>query len=1263
MKGSFVIMLNRGQIYITGLRYMKNKIIGLISAHIYEEDSVRIIEYIQMFARRYDYRVVNFVPGTLYKDGKTIEDSKSLYMLNFNKLDALIIDAEFFASRAFIDEIVDKAKKASLPCFILNEIYEDGISIISDDDMAFASIFMHFLGQHKAKKIAFVSEKDTALTNHYLDLYKKLLIESELSFEPNMHIRANQIEDIKKEDAYGAYICMEDASAYKLMSHLDSLGLSIPSDAIIAGLSGNVDSFYKKKKLTTCLRDRKAMCELTIKCIHNTFEEIPQDKIFKVPSETFFSDTCGCISSGRDDAADVCGRLIEQIDNYYKIDARLNNLADRLMDRERIEEVANVLNDVNENGCFICVRNSFMQDIFMDEQLPDGMNFNDSFYVIADSGKKKRLWKSFDLSELAPDLNKLLNKEEPVIILPITFGHVQYGYIVIHDKNFSEKCHRIEHFAKTLGSALNCYAWDKRIRFANRQRNMADDELLLLRDRDIFTGMFNSAGFYKQLEKVKEVCIDNDESLILMCFDIAGLGDINSIYGHSEGDEAIHTFGKILQENVTSDYICGHIGSDEFVIATHTAGNCALEIEAFLTALDAYLENYNMISSKEYSIKINQAYLTVQPDKYTDLKMFMDEAFARKSTIKQSKLKSGSSRPGVPSENISDEDRRNINVILDDNKLTYAFQPIVDARTGEIFAYEALMRTATPTPISPFKILEVASMDNRLYEIEYFTMFNVLKIVSENKDKFKGRKIFINSIPGYTLNKNDFSKLGRLYSNHFESMVVEITEQTELDEDSLNTFKTLHNENGFEIAIDDFGSGYANTSNLLRYIPNYVKIDRLLISNVDTDEKKQHFVKNIIEFAHDNGFKTLAEGVENEEELRAVIQMGVDLIQGYYTARPALDILDNLPKEVGDKIIACNLSNKNMPKRKIYHDNGEKQIFLMKLALEEYTDIVVSSPEVTIVGNMDYGAEIHIKVKDDIETTIRLREVNIRGANDLPCIDIGNNTKVTLILENDNELGGKGIRVPQGSKLVTAGDGNLTIFASDNRGYGIGNNFEEPFGEIVLGSDGELDISLIGDGCIGVGGGSGPEEGIAFVRGKYDIGLTGLRCIGIGTVTGMAKVNIKECSLEMSTNALECVCIGSLNGPQDVSIEDCKVVLDGEGKNTFCGIGSPEGLHGGVSVNRAHVMVSGKGKDVYLIGNCAGGYKVEFKNARFDLDGQGTNVVALGSYNMNGDIDLKDGLVSINIHADNPITFGAHKENIEIRDIVAQIQPPSTEIT
>ena len=63
---------------------------------------------------------------------------------------------------------------------------------------------------------------------------------------------------------------------------------------------------------------------------------------------------------------------------------------------------------------------------------------------------------------------------------------------------------------------------------------------------------------------------------------------------------------------------------------------------------------------------------------------------------------------------------------------------------------------------------------------------------------------------------------------------------------------------------------FANTTSLLRYTPNCVKIDRLLIQNLQEDPRKQHFVKNIIEFAHDNKFMALAEGVETAEELKVI---------------------------------------------------------------------------------------------------------------------------------------------------------------------------------------------------------------------------------------------------------------------------------------------------------------------------------------------------------------------------------------------------------
>ena len=108
---------------------------------------------------------------------------------------------------------------------------------------------------------------------------------------------------------------------------------------------------------------------------------------------------------------------------------------------------------------------------------------------------------------------------------------------------------------------------------------------------------------------------------------------------------------------------------------------------------------------------------------------------------------------------------------------------------------------------------------------------------------------------------------------------------------------------GIRIAVDDYGSGYSNVSNLLRYMPNYVKIDRSLLSDIQNSPKKRHFVREIIQFCHDNDIMALAEGIETAEELHTVILLGADLIQGYYTARPAPEIIDSIPHDIKQMII------------------------------------------------------------------------------------------------------------------------------------------------------------------------------------------------------------------------------------------------------------------------------------------------------------------------------------------------------------------------
>lgn len=95
-----------------------------------------------------------------------------------------------------------------------------------------------------------------------------------------------------------------------------------------------------------------------------------------------------------------------------------------------------------------------------------------------------------------------------------------------------------------------------------------------------------------------------------------------------------------------------------------------------------------------------------------------------------------------------------------------------------------------------------------------------------------------------------------------------MTEQTEISEDDLDRIRVRLEKNNMSLAIDDYGTGYSNTSNLLRYDPEVVKIDRSLISGIDQNPKAQKIVSKMVEYFHSSGYTALAEGVETSEELK-----------------------------------------------------------------------------------------------------------------------------------------------------------------------------------------------------------------------------------------------------------------------------------------------------------------------------------------------------------------------------------------------------------
>ncbi len=121
-------------------------------------------------------------------------------------------------------------------------------------------------------------------------------------------------------------------------------------------------------------------------------------------------------------------------------------------------------------------------------------------------------------------------------------------------------------------------------------------------------------------------------------------------------------------------------------------------------------------------------------------------------------------------------------------------------------------------------------------------------------------------------------------------MVVEVTEQEYVDEETIKSKVSILRENGILVALDDYGSGYSNEFTLLSGLYDIVKIDMKLIRGIDKDLKRQEILKSIIRVSEYNNYKIVAEGVETKDEVKILRDLGVHYLQGYYFGKPSLEI-------------------------------------------------------------------------------------------------------------------------------------------------------------------------------------------------------------------------------------------------------------------------------------------------------------------------------------------------------------------------------------
>ena len=411
-------------------------------------------------------------------------------------------------------------------------------------------------------------------------------------------------------------------------------------------------------------------------------------------------------------------------------------------------------------------------------------------------------------------------------------------------------------------------------------------------DYDTLTDLYNRRAFHR-------ICAEffcSPEKLghaALLLFDLDNLKQINDTFGHDWGDEYIRRTGECFAKNAPARTVCARISGDEFN-ALFYGYNDQDTLRADIRALKAALEHsiVQLPSGRELRVSVSGG-IAWYPESSTNLitlRKYADFAMYQVKHSRKGELLEFDPevyRTSLQERRCHEEFRRLINEEL----ITYRFQPIIDAKDGSVFAYEALMRVDLPMLCSPTDVLRLAREENCLHEVERITFFCASSAYQalENAGKVvPSALLFINSIASQYLTPDELSEYSAHYASILPRIVIEITEEECLDPKALRIKQTIRGSSGV-FALDDYGSGYSNERSLLELSPNYIKIDLSIIRSIDTDANKRQIVSNTVSYAHQRGMKVVAEGLETADEVRTVLSLGVDLLQGFFLAMPQVE--------------------------------------------------------------------------------------------------------------------------------------------------------------------------------------------------------------------------------------------------------------------------------------------------------------------------------------------------------------------------------------
>jgi diguanylate cyclase len=428
-------------------------------------------------------------------------------------------------------------------------------------------------------------------------------------------------------------------------------------------------------------------------------------------------------------------------------------------------------------------------------------------------------------------------------------------------------------------------------------KNKRVEKLEAQATRDSLTGLFNHAFFQEQMIHEIARCTRYGHDVGLLFLDVDNFKMINDTLGHQVGDRVLKSIAGVLHGGsrdadirfrLREHDLAARYGGDEFVLLLPETDRRGAAITAERLRKSIEHRDFGPDVLDKITLSIGVASLPADANdrdgliNAADIALYAAKKSGRNRVISFSSAMSGADPDGKLNDLLDIKKASALDEIIENGGISFAYQPIVDAKTLKVRGYEALCRTASNVLPTPLDIIVTAE---RTGKIDALGRLMRRMVVSEIEKLPDSCSLFVNLHP-QELNDPNLVAEDSPLRRHANRVVFEINNSRDItDRERLKAIFVKLHDCGYKIAMDDLCRGYLGLDSLVRLEPDLVKMNIDMLHRVSSKGRASRLIKHYLDYTAGEGITVIATNIETEEQKQIAVYLGCTLLQGHLFAK------------------------------------------------------------------------------------------------------------------------------------------------------------------------------------------------------------------------------------------------------------------------------------------------------------------------------------------------------------------------------------------